>query len=153
MMSSFWGSSKFSSACHLEFVVALTRRISRVIREYFALFLGKCVPDAHSFAVDVPSALRLIGWASSSPGETCRGGDKTWIIIVFTLGYYMFDRASYRLGRCRSRKTFFHSWSSQSHHWLTRTAPQRERGTASGCTAASWSLIRSSLSSVIPKIH
>lgn len=152
-MSSFWGSSKFSSACHLEFVVALTRRISCVIREYFALLLGKCVPDAHSFAVDVPGAFGLIGRASSSPGETCRGGDKTWTVVVFTLAHYMFDRASYQLGRCRSRKTFSRSWSSQSHHWRTRTAPQRERGTASGCTAASWSLMRSSLSSVIPEIH
>lgn len=66
----------FSSACHLEFVVALTRGVSRVVCVYFPLFVGKWVPDAHSFAIDVPSAFSLIGRAASSPGETCRGGGK-----------------------------------------------------------------------------
>lgn len=59
---------------------------------------------------------------------------------------------SYRSGRCRSKKTFSHSSSSQSPPWLTHTAPVSAHGTASGCTtAASWSLARSSLSSVTPE--
>lgn len=147
----------FSSACHLEFVVALTRGVSRVVCVYFPLFVGKWVPDAHSFAIDVPSAFSLIGRAASSPGETCRGGGKAddyyrslscslWGILCLIL--------SHLSGRCRSRKTFFHSSSSQSHRWLTRTAPEQAHGTASGCTtAASWSLARSSLSSVTPERH
>lgn len=154
----FCRGAKCSSACHLEFVVALTRGVPRVIWEYFPLSVGKCIPDAHSFAVYVPSSFSLIGRAAGSPGETCRGRQSKRQIpadyhsVSFGEEQFVGCFVSYQLGRCRSRKTSSHSSSSQSHHWLTHTAPVQAHGTAAGCTAAaSWSLARSSQSSVKPK--
>ena len=62
---------------HLYFVVAFTWVVSSVIQENLALFVGKCIPDAHAFAVNVPSTFCLICRTTSSPRKAWRRGGHT----------------------------------------------------------------------------
>lgn len=46
---------------HPDFVVTLTRGISRVILEDFAFLMTEHIPDAQSFSIFVPGSFCLIG--------------------------------------------------------------------------------------------
>lgn len=52
---------------YLNFVVAITRGISRLIPEHFPFLVSESIPDAWSFPILVPGPFSLVGRTSNTP--------------------------------------------------------------------------------------
>lgn len=83
---------------YLKFVVAFTRGVSCVVWKYFPLFVGKCIPYTHPFAIYVPGSFSLIGRAPSTPREPCKRRKELFSIFIGLLFLHLTYELKIRLG-------------------------------------------------------